>query len=99
MKFEITAARNGHIVKITSDEGEEEQVVSVETDGEDGTTSLVTLCSEIIEAYGPSDSRYSAKRIRVLCLPGDKHEGKIEGKYREELIELRDYINSCLEVE
>lgn len=98
MKFEVISSRNGHLVKVIQDEGEEEYITSVEDSDEEGH-SIITLLSEILIAYGPSDSRYSKKRIRIINLPGDKHCSKIEGKYREELIELRDYINSCLEVE
>ncbi len=74
MKFEIRPARNGLIVRATTnlDDGSEE-VVFQETE-DDEIEAFASFLRYLVDHYGPSTSRYSPKRIHVVVAPGDKHE-------------------------
>lgn len=50
----------------------------------------------MINYCGPSDSRYSSKRIRIITLPGDKFEGQLPKEDIMALAELRHYIDACI---
>ena len=74
-KFVIRSASNGYILK---EEQSGEEIVGVADGESDETDSFVAFLRSIESLYGPSDSRYSAKRIRILTYPGDKSEVELE---------------------
>jgi hypothetical protein len=94
MKFEIRRAKNGWIIKSEDPEEFNPEIVGVEEPDEH--EGFRTLLWELLEHYGPSRSRYDYKRIHVALIPGDKYEGPIDEKYREDLTNLRDRIDYCL---
>ena len=71
MKFEIKRHKNGFVV---SAEDDEEGLVC-RTDCENEHDAFVTLLHEFLEIYGPSDSRYSDRRIHIHVTKGDKCDG------------------------
>ena len=93
MKFEIKRARNGWICEMTDDhpDGEVEMVVGEEV-GACEHENFRRFLQELIQVYGPSDSRYHDKRLRVVLIPGDKHEGPIENNH------LQDLAGLCIEL-
>ena len=74
MKFEIRHAQNGAILRVEHDypEGETEEICYQETEGGEIEAFADVLCY-LNENYGPSQSRYSPKRIYIRIQPGDKH--------------------------
>ena len=74
MKFEIRHAQNGAILRVEHDypEGETEEICYQETEGGEIEAFADFLCY-LNENYGPSQSRYSPKRIYISVQPGDKH--------------------------
>lgn len=76
MKFEIRPAKNGFV--LTIDHGREneepEEIVYQERDGNE-IVAFADFLHFINDHYGPSTSRYSAKRIQITIEPGDKWEG------------------------
>ena len=76
MKFEIRPAKNGLVLKVEHGrEGEEpEEIVYQESDGNE-IEAFADFLHFINDHYGPSTSRYSAKRIHITIEPGDKWEG------------------------
>ncbi len=94
MKFELKRAKNGWILERADNEGPE-SIVGVEE--EDEHESFRNFLWAILENYGPSDGKYSPKRIRVAILPGRDYEGPISKEYQTDLEDLRDEINYFLE--
>lgn len=89
MKFEIKRARNGWICQMTDDhpDGETETIVGEEV-GACEHENFRRFLQEMIQVYGPSDSRYHDKRLRVVMIPGDKNEGPLENEHLKDLAEL-----------
>lgn len=93
MKYTIRHAENGWICEASTDEDTFE-VVGVES--EDEVEAFRDFLRSILNNYGPSSSRYSEKRIRIITLPGDKWEGKLSDSMREELTDLKETCESYL---
>jgi hypothetical protein len=76
MKFEICPAKNGVVLRVEHDaEGEApEEIVYQESDGNE-IEAFADFLHFINDHYGPSTSRYSAKRIHITIDPGDKWQG------------------------
>jgi len=70
MKFKMRAARNGWILEA------ENGVIVYQDSGndEDDIMQFADFLRFINDEYGPSTSRYSPKRIRIIIEPGDKYE-------------------------
>ncbi len=94
VKFEIRRAKNGWIIEHDDPEEFTTELVGIEEPDEH--EGFRTLLWEFLRNYGPSDSKYSVKRIRVITIPGLDYEGPIEGAYRKDLEELRDELNEHL---
>jgi hypothetical protein len=76
MRFEIKRAKNGYTVSCNS---EEEPLVFQEISDElEEIEAWACFLRELNDMYGPSTSRYSAKRIYIDVRPGDKHEDYID---------------------
>lgn len=90
MKYTFETANNGWIMK--DDEGN----TYVSSEGDDEHEGFLDFIRIITDTIGPMDSRYSEKRIHVMCIPGDKCEEKITGEYREHLEYIKDRITSAL---
>jgi hypothetical protein len=97
MKFDLRRAKNGWILKYCDDESPEE-IVGLE-DENDEHEAFRSFLYEIMSHYGPSDSKYSPKRLRIVALPGNDYEGPLEDEYRKELEDLRDTLDSILTCE
>jgi hypothetical protein len=102
MKFEILSVRNGFKVKCLDydNDGQNEIVVSenhhpCDDDPED-MELWRALLNEIIWSFGPSGSKYSAKRVRVVCLPGHSFEGDVSNEYYEEMKDLFRDVSGAL---
>ena len=93
MKFEIKRARNGWILTCLDDE-DSGPVVGAETTDEH--EAFAAFLREITVNYGPSDSKYSVKRIVVMIMPGLDYDGPLDPEYRTELEFLRDHLNDVL---
>lgn len=76
MKFEIRSVKNGVLLKVDHglDEGEPEEIVYQESDGNE-IEAFADFLHFLNDHYGPSTSRYSPKRIRITVEPGDKWQG------------------------
>lgn len=95
MKFEIIWATNGKIIKIhPENEDEETYIISEETDDE--YESFKKLFWELLQYCGPSDSKYSEKRLKMVVMPGSDYQGTLEKTYRDSLVHLRDELNTVL---
>lgn len=88
MKFEIKRVKNGWICETENSDGEKEIIVGREGGEQEEIENFKTFVEEIIEEYGPMDSRYSEKRLRVFCIPGDKFEGSLDPEVLKNLMEL-----------
>ncbi len=77
MRFELRRATNGVVLRIEDDIGEQvetEEFVYQEADDESNDIeAFADLLRAVNEHWGPSTSRYSAKRIYIRVGPGDKH--------------------------
>ena len=75
MKFEIRRTKNGALLRVEYDhpEGETEEICYQEAEDNE-VEAFADFLRILNEYYGPSTSRYSAKRIYILVKPGDKHE-------------------------
>jgi hypothetical protein len=75
MKFEIRRAKNGAVLRIEPDhpDAEVEEVVYQESET-DEIEAFADFLRFLDEHYGPTTSRYSPKRVRILVEPGDKYE-------------------------
>jgi len=96
MKFELHHAKNGWILKYCDAETPEE-IVGVES--EDEHEGFREFLWAILQNYGPSDGKYSQKRIHVNILPGRDYEGPLDEKYLNDLKDLRDEIDAQLNAE
>lgn len=78
--FKLSRAKNGYILEkrdvIDGVAGEVEELVGAE--GSDEHDSFQIFLYDILDNYGPSDGRYSPKRIRVHIEPGDKLDANSE---------------------
>lgn len=93
MKITIQSANNGYVV--TSQCGDDSSDIAV-CEGFD-TDVEISLLNTIVEFTGIGGDRYAEKKIRVICMPGDKFEGLIDKSYLQELKDLRDQLNSVIE--
>ncbi len=75
MKFEIIGAKNGWVLKCEDPENES-LVVGAET--EDEVECFREFLMAVDESYGPSTSKYSPKRIRIICVPGNSFDGELD---------------------
>ncbi len=76
MTISIKKADNGYIIRHFDDElGKETNVVIEQRDNseEEEIETFRSMLWELNEIMGPSTSRYSAKRISITTIPGDKH--------------------------
>lgn len=74
-----------------------EEVCGVEGDSE--PRSFVDFLYSILEMVGPLGGKYSKERVRIIVMPGCDYSEQLDPKYREELVELRDELNSILKGE
>jgi len=92
MRFDIRFATNGVILRIEADEDAgsvAEEIVFQETDGGE-IEAFAELLRAVDENYGPTTSRYSPKRIRILVEPGDKYEGASDSESPPDSKSLRE---------
>jgi len=74
MKIETMQGLNGLVLTVT-DEGREAQIVTYQegsTDEQD-IERFRDLLYILMDAYGPTTSRYSKQRIYISIAPGDKY--------------------------
>ena len=83
MIFEFKKAKNGFVVEVKDSGGEIDRIVSEE--GEDEHDVFIHFLWAMISYYGPSDSKYSKKRIRVAAVPGNAFEGELDDTYLKKL--------------
>jgi len=70
MKFEIRSVKNGWVLECDDDE-----IVGIEDDFYNSDVkAFAHFLRTIDDNFGPSCSRYSAERIRIDLIPGDKNE-------------------------
>ena len=78
MRFDIRRVKNGCVLVATISEeesGEKEEIVYQDDyDDGDDVECFADFLRLVANEYGPSTSRYSAKRIYVEVKPGDKYE-------------------------
>ena len=73
MKFEIRRVRNGAVLRVEAESAEDGgEIVYQETDS-DEIEAFADFLRHLLDHYGPTTSRYSPKRIRILVEPGDKY--------------------------
>lgn len=80
MIFDIRRVKNGCVLKVTQtpeETGEEHEVVFQEK-YDDEVECFADFLRLLDDEYGPSTSRYSAKRIYITVKPGDKYEEPTE---------------------
>ena len=94
MKFEMTNALNGWVLKC-EDSDSETMIVGAET--EDEIECFRDFLTAIDENYGPTTSKYSPKRIRILCLPGNSFVGELEPQQLESLRYVYEELKSLFE--
>lgn len=73
-------ARNGFVL-----EEEDGERVVYQEDLKDDPEAFVAFIEAVIDTWGPQESRYSPKRVRVVIMPGDKWEGEIDSQTRTQL--------------
>lgn len=75
MRLTIKTVSNGYVVSHSDNEGVFVfQAQECDVFDETNIGTCVSLLRHIADAIGPSTSRYSAKRIRIDTIPGDKYE-------------------------
>lgn len=94
--YKINKVKNGYTITRQYDNEEEYEVV-VGLDSDDEVDGFAEFLNTINNEFGPSTSRYSSKRIRVIVLPGDKFEGELDKDYLNNLSYLKDEIDYILE--
>lgn len=72
MKYEMKRQKNGWLFKAE----DEDQGIVCREDFENEHEAWKYFLYEILETYGPTDNRYSPKRVRVVIEAGDKYEGE-----------------------
>lgn len=92
--LKLKRARNGWIVHCESEDGEPS--VKEEIDEENNQEAFADFLRIINERFGPTDGKYSYKRIRIVCVPGRDYSGEMEDSYLEKLRWLRDELNYVL---
>ncbi len=77
MKFEIRHVANGVILRVEDQapDASPAEVVYQERE-DDEIEAFAEFLRHVLDHYGPSTSRYSAKRIHVVVEPGDKCDGR-----------------------
>ena len=77
MRFEIRHAKNGWILRAEAPptQGGRAAEVVCQEKYDDEIECFADFLRVLDEEFGPSTSRYSAKRIFIRVEPGDKHEG------------------------
>lgn len=75
MKFEIRRVRNGAVLRVEPEIPDEEAKEIVYQETETGEIeAFADFLRLLLEDYGPTTSRYSPRRIRIVIEPGDKFE-------------------------
>lgn len=75
MKFEIRRVRNGAVLRVEPEIPDEEAKEIVYQETETGEIeAFADFLRLLLEHYGPTTSRYSPRRIRIVIEPGDKFE-------------------------
>lgn len=91
MIFKIEQASNGWILESINEEYPEDNEKYVMNDGEDEVDAFISLLHIITSNFGPSTSRYSAKRVHTIAVPGDKFEGEVPKEIKEN-VEWLSYL-------
>jgi len=73
MKFEIRRVRNGAVLRVEADDAEEGGEVVYQETELDEIEAFADFLRHLLDHFGPTTSRYSPKRIRILVEPGDKY--------------------------
>jgi hypothetical protein len=74
MKFEIRQVRNGAVLRVEANDAEGPEEIAYQEREDDEIEAFADFLRVVLDHYGPTTSRYSQKRIRVLVEPGDKCE-------------------------
>ncbi|MBU1856224.1 MAG: hypothetical protein KKC28_04505 [Verrucomicrobia bacterium] len=74
MKFEIRQVRNGAVLRVEANGAEGPEEITYQEREDDEIEAFADFLRVVLDHYGPTTSRYSQKRIRVLVEPGDKYE-------------------------
>lgn len=75
MKFEIRRVQNGAVLRVEPEIPDEEAKEIVYQETETGEIeAFADFLRLLLEHYGPTTSRYSPRRIRIVIEPGDKFE-------------------------
>jgi len=74
MKFEIRQVRNGAVLRVEVNDVEGPEEIAYQEREDDEIEAFADFLRVVLDHYGPTTSRYSQKRIRVLVEPGDKCE-------------------------
>ncbi len=99
--FSIRSTRNGWVVTQKScydDEGCLE-IVGEEEGLKDESDAFVSFLYQILNTFGPTEGKYSRKRIRVITLPGNSYEGPLSKEEKENIRSLKEECESFLENE
>jgi hypothetical protein len=74
MKFEIRRVRNGAVLRVETDSAEDSDEIVYQEREADEIEVFADFLRHLLDYYGPTTSRYSPKRIRILVEPGDKYQ-------------------------
>ncbi len=75
MKIEIQNVANGLVLRIEAESpGDEAHEIVYQARDDAEVEAFADCLRYLLEHYGPTTSRYSPKRIRVVVEPGDKYE-------------------------
>ena len=92
--YNITKVENGWTCNHTDDQGITTCIVGVEGSiaFEDEHDAFVAFLESMVEYFGPSDSKYSQKRIRVITVPGNSYEGPLTKEQKEFFTDMKFYL-------
>lgn len=98
MRFTIERASNGWIFRCVDDEdGGDNGAIVANEESDNEFEAFRYLLWEIINQYGPTSGKYSEKQLLVAIVPGYDYMGQLDLKYREDLTNLRDRLNTVLD--
>jgi hypothetical protein len=91
-RHKLKPARNGWVLESGSG-ADLTRIVGQERDHEDAFDSFIDFLYSIKEIHGPSEGKYSQKRIRILGLPGSDYMGELT---KEQIEMMQDIIHECI---
>lgn len=96
MKIVFKRAKNGYVVRYKYDHDDEIHTLVSQENEEDEHSAFISFLWLLISELGPSDSKYSEKRMFVGCKPGNSYEGDLDDEYFNSLLELYGSVKSSM---